>query len=310
MDGSEDIEADVINEEVEEKSGEATVSIKIDSDTGIQMIRVQCIASIEGLREIKSDIHEIKVISPPSPPTLFGIRDGSDIAVGGALLLTCSSKLGEDSSDSLVWLIDGNVAGEGSEAMIDDGRVVSNWWFVPQMGDSEVECRESGKRVATVTFNVVDNDKGVTLETEDDHTFTEVDATMDDYNDNTLLNKIPPEQDYTDAVENVLEDANFVTGNFIKGTIDAHSAVEQNSNSKEATDHKTRKHGATATKEEEFDPTRSLTEPETEAAKVKDSSLENSVKSSLVSIESSSSSNISLLPQLILIIFALVNYYN
>ena len=47
-------------------------------------------------------------------------------------MLTCSSKLGEDSSDSLVWLIDGGVAGEGSEDMIDDGRIVSNWWFVPQ----------------------------------------------------------------------------------------------------------------------------------------------------------------------------------
>ena len=34
VDGSEDIEAYVINEEVEEESGDATVNIKIDSDTG------------------------------------------------------------------------------------------------------------------------------------------------------------------------------------------------------------------------------------------------------------------------------------
>jgi hypothetical protein len=170
VDGSEDIEADVINEEVEEKSGEATVNIKIDSDTGIQMLRVQCIASIEGLREIKSDIHEIQVISPPSPPTLFGIRDGTDIEVGEALLLNCSSKLEDDSLDSLVWLINGNVAGEGSADMIDDGRVVSNWWFVPQMGGSVFECRGSKMRVDMVRFDMVDNDKIVTLETEDDHT--------------------------------------------------------------------------------------------------------------------------------------------
>ena len=67
VDGSEDIEAEVTNEGVEEESGDATVIIKIDSDTGIQMLRVHCIASIEGLREIKSDIREIQVISPPSP---------------------------------------------------------------------------------------------------------------------------------------------------------------------------------------------------------------------------------------------------
>ena len=137
---------------------------------------------------------------------------------------------------------------------------------------------------------------------------------MEDKNNNTFMDKFQSKQDYTDAVENVLEDINSVTDNFIDGTIDANSAVEQNKDSyqNEDSDHKTLKYVATAVKEEELDleePTRSESEPEAEIAKMKDSSLTKSAKSSLVSIESSSSPNV-FFSELIFLIFALNRYCN
>ena len=61
--GRENIEADIIDDEKVEESGDAEIQIKINSDSGIRKIRIQCIAQIENLGEITSDTHQIEVIS-------------------------------------------------------------------------------------------------------------------------------------------------------------------------------------------------------------------------------------------------------
>ena len=73
------------------------------------------------------------------------------IIVNEAQLLTCNSN---SSNSSLVWFVNGTVVGEGSEVMEDGRRTVSHWLFVAPEGYTEVECRDSEKRVATVPFYV------------------------------------------------------------------------------------------------------------------------------------------------------------
>merc|ERR1711892_805988 len=202
----------------------------------------------------------------------------------------------------------------------ENGRIVSNWWFSPQLGNSVVECRDGGERdnAAVVTFNVVDSMKGITLVTEDEDVTKDNDdedeamKQVDDENNQSGATKLIKEIDAVKS-ENTLEsgqleeekfdDATIETGletaDYNEDTLDIETGDEQYENTEIVTETNAAEPKATsaATVDNEVDTEEHIrpeNEPEVAVAKLKDSSPSNialdSVKSSFISTESSSSS--------------------
>ena len=302
VDGSEAIEADIVTEGGEEEYDAATIKIFIHSDTGIEKIRVECIADVKSVGKVKSEIHEVKVVPQPSPPKLIGIQEGSDIHEGEPVLLTC-----EDSGGSLVWLVDSEVAWEESKDIIHATKSVSNWWFVPHIGESIVECRNSEQRVAFITFNVIQKDTRVSLETEDLGHTTGNYETVDDADEHIspadVSLKETKQRDAGEVAECSPSEVNTVYSVSLRTmdeVVDIYSADVALEPTRNAVDH--------VAKNVPDEPSRPKSKPEALIAKTKDSLLSNSAKTSFVSIESSSSPTVSI-QHLIFIMISLYYLY-
>merc|ERR1712106_914450 len=107
-------------------------------------------------------------LPPMSVPLLVGLRSGSSLPELDPVALTCSTEY-SPSTESIEWLVDGEHVWEDTNLLTESGQAMSNMMFVPQMGQTVIECKVIGRQVRStfVTFSVQNKPKTVTLQSGD-----------------------------------------------------------------------------------------------------------------------------------------------
>merc|ERR1711892_474644 len=104
-------------------------------------------------------------LPPMSVPLLVGLRSGSSLPELDPVALTCSTEY-SPSTESIEWLVDGEHVWEDTNLITESGQAISNMMFLPQIGQTVIECKVIGRQVrsAFAFFSVQNKPKKVTLE--------------------------------------------------------------------------------------------------------------------------------------------------
>merc|ERR1712106_363503 len=104
-------------------------------------------------------------LPPMSVPLLVGLRSGSSLPELDPVALTCSTEY-SPSAESIEWLEDGEHVWEDTNLLTESGQDMSNMMFIPQMGQTVIECKVIGRQVrsAFAFFSVQNTPKKVTLQ--------------------------------------------------------------------------------------------------------------------------------------------------
>ena len=109
-------------------------------DAGAGLLTAQCIAKVEEIGEVASDVMEVMVMDtttstttttttsssqPLGPPVVFGVRPGSVLRPSEEVVLTCSAVV--EGEGNLQWMVDDQLRGEGAELHKKDGKLISSW---------------------------------------------------------------------------------------------------------------------------------------------------------------------------------------
>ena len=108
-------------------------------DAGAGLLTAQCIAKVEEIGEVASDVMEVMVMDPTTsttttpprtsqplgPPVVFGVRPGSVLRPNEEVVLTCSAVV--EGEGNLQWIVDNQLRGEGAELHKKDGKLISSW---------------------------------------------------------------------------------------------------------------------------------------------------------------------------------------
>merc|ERR1712112_796917 len=157
-------------------------------------LTAECVASVEGLGEVVSNMLEITVLPTTttpaatstlhttttttttmtestttksvSMPVVFGIRPNSVLRPGQTVVVTCSS---EGHMDTLIWEVQTQegtqLRGEGADVMRKGGKVISSWEYEATLGDSLILCKVEGQdRTGSIHVTVRNEQEPVTLE--------------------------------------------------------------------------------------------------------------------------------------------------
>jgi len=161
-------------------------------------LTAECVASVEGLGEVVSNMLEMTVLPATTKPTttttlhttvttttttttttpestttksvsmpvVFGIRPNSVLRPGQTVVVTCSS---EGHMDTLLWEVitqEGTqLRGEGADVMRKGGKVISSWEYQASLGDSMILCKVEGQeRTGSIHVTVRKEQEPVTLE--------------------------------------------------------------------------------------------------------------------------------------------------
>merc|ERR1711892_1598458 len=104
-------------------------------------------------------------LPPLSVPLLVGLRSGSSLPELDPVALTCSTEY-SPSTESIEWLVDGEHVWEDTNLITESGQAISNMMFLPQVGQTVIECKVIGQQVrsAFAFFSVQNKPKKVTLQ--------------------------------------------------------------------------------------------------------------------------------------------------
>ena len=111
-------------------------------DAGAGLLTTQCVAIVEEVGEVASDVVEVLVMDTTTtsttttststtttrslaPPVVFGVRPGSILRPGDEVVLTCSAVV--NGEGNLVWMVGGQKRGDGAELHKKDGKLISSW---------------------------------------------------------------------------------------------------------------------------------------------------------------------------------------
>ena len=102
-------------------------------DAGAGLLTVQCIAKVEEVGEVASDVMEVIVMDTTTTtttrslasPVVFGVRPGQVLHPEEEVVLTCSAVV--NGEGKLVWMVDEQLRGEEAELHRKDGKLISSW---------------------------------------------------------------------------------------------------------------------------------------------------------------------------------------
>ena len=106
-------------------------------DAGAGLLTVQCIAKVEEVGEVASDVMEVIVMDTTTStttstttrslasPVVFGVRPGQVLHPEEEVVLTCSAVV--NGEGKLVWMVDEQLRGEEAELHRKDGKLISSW---------------------------------------------------------------------------------------------------------------------------------------------------------------------------------------
>jgi len=174
-------EVDTVMEEQEDGNMIATSDLRLDAGAGL--LTAQCIAKVEEIGEVASDVMEVMVMDtttsttttttrtsqPLGPPVVFGVRPGSVLRPSEEVVLTCSAVV--EGEGNLQWMVDNQLRGEGAELHKKDGKLISSWKYTANLDDSSVACVVEGEeeRSTAIELNIKEeSQETVTLRKMDD----------------------------------------------------------------------------------------------------------------------------------------------
>jgi len=175
-------EAETVVEEQEDGNMITTSDLRLDAGAGL--LTAQCIAKVEEIGEVASDVMEVMVMDtttttttttttsssqPLGPPVVFGVRPGSVLRPSEEVVLTCSAVV--EGEGNLQWMVDNQLRGEGAELHKKDGKLISSWKYTANLDDSSVACVVEGEeeRSTAIELNIKEeSQETVTLRNMDD----------------------------------------------------------------------------------------------------------------------------------------------
>merc|ERR1711971_423520 len=212
-------EEETVLEEQEDGNMVATSNLRLDAGAGL--LTAQCIAKVEELGEIASDVMEVTVMDtttttttstttqPLGPPVVFGLRPGSVLRPNAEVVLTCSAVV--KGEGSLQWMVGNQLRGEGAEMHRKDGKLISSWKYMANLDDTSVACIVEGEeeRSTAIELNIKEDNgqETVTLRNMDDD-----DDEEDDDEDEEEYDEEYEEEDAAteaDAIENLSASASL-----------------------------------------------------------------------------------------------------
>jgi len=166
----------------EQEDGNMIATSDLRLDAGAGLLTAQCIAKVEELGEIASEVMEVTVMDtttsttsttttsqPLGLPIVFGLRPGSVLRPNKEVVLTCSAVV--NGEGSLHWMVGNQLRGEGAEMHRKDGKLISSWKYTANLDDTSVACVVSGEeeRSTAIELNIKeDGQETVTLRNMDD----------------------------------------------------------------------------------------------------------------------------------------------
>jgi len=167
----------------EQEDGNMIATSDLRLDAGAGLLTAQCIAKVEELGEIASEVMEVTVMDtttsttsttttsqPLGLPIVFGLRPGSVLRPNKEVVLTCSAVV--NGEGSLHWMVGNQLRGEGAEMHRKDGKLISSWKYTANLDDTSVACVVEGEKERSTAIELnIKEDNGqetVTLRNMDD----------------------------------------------------------------------------------------------------------------------------------------------
>jgi len=163
-------------------------SLKVEVGADAHRARAECRAVVDGLGERRSQWRVVPIYPPLSSAKLEGLHEGAKLNQGDMIPLTCEVDFTHE-AEFLAWLVDGEIQGEDYHPVRQGDLLVSTFQFLPQSGQTKVECRPNGleELSAKVSFAISEADKDAAKEKEDEVFW------------------VPHKSDATDFVEDMVE---------------------------------------------------------------------------------------------------------
>merc|ERR1719339_181609 len=205
---------ETVMEEQEDGNMIATSDLKLDAGAGL--LTAQCIAKVEEMGEVASDVMEVTVMDtttsttttttsqPLGPPVVFGVRPGSVLRPNEEVVLTCSAVV--EGEGNLQWMVGNELRGEGAELHKKDGKLISSWKYTAALDDTSVACVVEGEeeRSTAIELNIKeDGQQTVTLRNmdDDDEEYGSEEYDEEDYEDEEEYEEESEEDAATDKSE-------------------------------------------------------------------------------------------------------------
>jgi len=172
-------EAETVVEEQEDGNMIATSDLRLDAGAGL--LTAQCVAKVEEMGEVASEVMEVTVMDtttstttttttqPLGPPVVFGVRPGSVLRPREEVVLTCSAVV--KGEGNLQWMVGDQLRGEEAELHRKDGKLISSWKYTAHPEDTSVACVVEGEeeRSTAIELNIKEvGQETVTLRNMDD----------------------------------------------------------------------------------------------------------------------------------------------
>merc|ERR1711990_1021620 len=144
-------------------------SLKVEVGADAHRARAECRAVVDGLGERRSQWRVVPIYPPLSSAKLEGLHEGAKLNQGDMIPLSCEIKFTHE-AEFLTWMVDGEIQGEDYHPVREGDLLVSSYQFLPQSGQSQVECRPNGQEElsAKVSFAISEAiSEGATKEKED-----------------------------------------------------------------------------------------------------------------------------------------------
>merc|ERR1719331_1135037 len=230
-------ETETVMEEQEDGNMIATSDLRLDAGAGL--LTVQCIAKVEEMGEVASDVMEVNVMDtttsttttsqPLGPPVVFGVRPGSVLRPNEEVVLTCSAVV--KGEGNLQWMVGNELRGQGAELHKKDGKLISSWKYAANLDDTSVACVVEGEeeRSTAIELNIKeDGQETVTLRNMDDEDeeYGSEEYDEEDYEDEEEYDEEYEEESEEDAATDRKSEADAIENLSASAQEDQMSAFE------------------------------------------------------------------------------------
>jgi hypothetical protein len=145
----------------------ATLKVEVGGDA--ERVRAECRAVGDELGERRSQWRVVPIYPPLSSAKVEGLHEGAKLNQGDVIPLTCEVKFTHE-AEFLTWMVDGEIQGEDYHPVRQGDLLVSSYQFLPQPGQTQVECRPNGQEElsAKVSFAISEANENAAKEKEDE----------------------------------------------------------------------------------------------------------------------------------------------
>jgi len=161
-------EGEMTTKTEEDGTVSAFATLKVEVGADAHRVQAECRALVDQLGERRSQWRVVPIYPPLSPAKLEGLHEGAKLNQGDVIPLTCEIKFTHE-AEFLTWLVDGEIQGEDYHPVREGDLLVSSYQFIPQSGQTKVECLPNGQEElsAKVSFAIRDASEDAAKEKEE-----------------------------------------------------------------------------------------------------------------------------------------------